>query len=387
MPSPIYLDNSTITRPSNQTISQMFPYLTERFGNPTAPHKLGQELITPIIESYKKIYHLVGASVEDDFIFTSSGAEAINHLISSTHIDVTLATGKNHFITSQNEEAPHLMAIGRLERLGCALKLVKVRKEGYISPDDIKDAITPRTALVTLSYANGLTGVINPIHEIANVLEERGIHLHLDISHVLGKLFFEFKNIKAHSLSFDGSEIHAPKGTGGLFVKGNRENLSPFILGGQDQLGKRAGALDVPHLMALASASDEAFLSRDYITTEVVRLRDRLEKGIQEGYPEAKVLFSESERLPTITTIAFPMIHNEAHLFALNRKGVYASIGGGNFQQLSLILQASDVDAKLAKCAISFSLSRETSDEEIERAIEIIVDTAKRLRKMSLNLI
>jgi cysteine desulfurase len=386
MQKAIYLDNSTITKPSDKAVAQMLPYLSERWGNPVAPHRMGQELYGAIEESYKRIYGLIGAKEQDDFIFTSSGPEAVNHVISSTYFDITNSTGKNHFVTAAIEEAPPLMALGKLERQGCVAKYIQCAKSGVISAQEVADAISPRTALVTLSWANGLTGTINPVNEISDLCKERGIRLHLDATHVLGKLFFDWDDVGAEMITFDGSHLHAPKGTGGVFVKDGHK-LSPFIVGGSDQAGRRAGALNVPGLVALGVAALETLDSRDLLCTEVARLRNKLEEGIVDRIPDAQPLFVQRERLPHVTVMAFPGVANEALLFHLNRKGVYASIGGGNTQQIGLVLSGMGIAENLAQSAISFSLSRETQEEEIERAIDIIAETAAKLRHLSQKLV
>lgn len=382
MAKEIYLDNSTTTRPSEMVISKMLPFYTERWGHPSAPHQKGQELFPAITESLKNIYALLGAKEEDDFIFTSSGAEAVNHIIFSAYCDITLDTGKNQFITSQIDEAPSIMAIGRLERINCVGKMAAGNAQGKILAAAIADAMNPRTALVSISWANGLTGVINPIQEISELCQSRGVALHVEATHVLGKLYFDLHEINPTFLSFNGDHLHAPKGTGGFYIKSGVK-CSPFILGGIEQAGHRAGSYNIAGLAALGEAAVEALDSRDLLCTETARLRNKLEKGVQEGFPEATAFFSHEERLPHCSVMGFPGINNEALLFALHRKGLYASIGGGSFQQVGIVLQALGVNETLANSSIAFSLSRETTEEDIDRAIEIIVDCAKKLRKIS----
>lgn len=382
----IYLDNSMTTRPSDTAVGRMLTYYSEKWGTPSAPHQKGQELFPAMQESLISIYELLGANEKDGFVFTSSGAEATNQVILSAYFDTTKPTGKNQFITSHIDEAPQLMAIGRLQQhLGCVGKMVNPDESGMVTADAIAEAITPRTALVSLAWANGLTGVINPIAEIASICEERGILFHLDATHVLGKLFYELNGINASFISFDGTHLHAPAGTGGLYIKSG-VHCAPLIMGGLEQAGLRAGNINIPGLVALGQAAREAMDSRDFVCTEVARLRNLLEDGIVQAYPEAVVFFQNSERLPHCTTIGFPGINNEALLYALNRQGVYGCIGGGNFQQIALILKASKVPAELAQTAINFSLSRYTTEEEITRAITIIGETAHRLRKTSARL-
>lgn len=378
----IYLDNGMTTKPSAAAISRMLPFFNERWGTPSAPHHMGQELFPALEESFRAIYPLVGAKEQDSFVFTSSGAEAVNHVIASAYHDITCSTGRNQFLTSKVDEAPAILAIGRLEQQGCIGKMVAVDGAGRLNIQALIEAITPRTALLSLSWANGLTGVVQPLSEVTALCRDRGILLHLDATHILGRLSFSWEEIGAHFITFNGDNLHAPKGTGGLFIR-EGVKCSPWIVGGIEQGGKRAGPLNVPALVALGVASKELIDNRDLMCTEVARLRSKLELGVMAGYPEAKVLCSDAERLPCRTAIAFPGLSNEALLWALNRRGVYACIGGGAFQQISLVLQAAGQPSALAHTAISFCLSRETTDEQIDSAVEIIVESAKRLKMLS----
>lgn len=377
-----YLDNSTIARPSDRTISAMLPFFNELWGSPTAPHLKGQELYPALKESYRALYDLIGAKEKDTVLFTSSGAEAVNHVIHTVYHDVTLSSGKNQFITTALEEAPQTLATSRLAQQHCVNKVVQPDKEGIVTAAAVADMISPRTALVSLSWANGLTGVIQPVAEIAELCRKRGILLHLDATHILGKLFYELDDIGADYITFNGDQIHAPKGTGGLYIKDGAP-LSPFIVGGNEQGGYRGGSINMPALVALGHAAKEAVEGRDLLCTEVARLRDDLEKGLEASIPGAFPFFRQQERLPHCTTIAFPGITNEALLFMLNRKEVYASIGGGSFQQIGLLLTACGIDETLAHSAVSFSLSRYTTDDEIDRAVQIITYAVKHLRHIS----
>lgn len=378
----IYLDNSLASKPSEKAISRMLPYFKDEWGNPLAPHKMGQDLYPTLSKSLQFIYALLGANDKDSFVFTSSGTEAVNHAFFSTYLNITRKTGKNHFVCSDLDEAPSLMSISRLEELGCIATMAKPNKEGIVTRDAIADVITPRTALISLSWANGLTGVINPVQEIASLCKERGILLHLDATHVLGKILLDLDDINPDFVSFNGDQIHTPQGTGGLFIREGTA-CSPFIVGGFDQGKLRGGNYSVPQFIALGHAAEEALECRDLLCTEVARLRDKLEQGILAQHPESIVCFGSQLRLPHCTTLLFPGINNEAMLFALNRKNVFASIGGGTFQQLSLLLSACYIPMIQAQTAISFSLSRYTTEEEIDRAIHIISETTHYLRTSS----
>lgn len=378
----LYFDNSTTARPSALSISKLLPFMNDLWGIPSTPHIKGEELHSALSESYRTLYEFLGAKQGDQFVFTSSGTEAINHVILSIYRDVTYSTGKNQFLTCATDEAPAILATERLSQFGCVAKTIPVNAEGKVTPHALVEAISPRTALVSLSWANGLTGVIQPVAELADLCRERGILLHLDATHVLGKLFFQLEDIGADFITFNGDQIHAPKGTGGLWI---REGIrcSPFIFGGNDQAGLRAGAVNVGNLVALATAANEAIDSRDLLCSEVSRLRNKLEEEIQKGIPQATIFFKKQERLPHCTVIGFPGIVNEALLFLLNRKGLCASIGGGNFLQLTHQLKVCGISFNLAQGAIAFTLSRYTTEEEVNRAIEVVCESVNLLLKMT----
>lgn len=381
----IYLDNSMTTRPSELVVSSMIPFYSDLWGSPSSPHLFGQQLFPSIKESYRDLYKLFGANQADSIVFTSSGAEAVNQVIFSAYHTMTVAKGKNQFAAASIDEAPSLMAINRLEEMGCVNKLIVPNAEGQISAYAVGDAITPRTALISLSWANGLTGVIHPVADIATICQERGILFHLDATHVIGKIYFDIADVGADFISLNGDHFHGPKGTGALYIKSGTPCV-PLILGGMEQAGLRAGGINVPGLVGLGCAAKQALDSLDLLCTETARLRDKLERGVAAGFPDAVIFFKEQDRLPHCTTIGFPGVTNEAMLYLLNRKGVYASIGGGSFQQIGLVLMASGVEESLAHSSISFSLSRETTEEEIDQAITIIVDCANQLVKTSGNL-
>jgi cysteine desulfurase len=382
MSSRIYFDNASTTRVTEKVVAKMLPYFTEKWGLPSSPHAMGQETYSAIEDSLKSVYALVGASERENFVFTSSGTEAINHVFQSVYHDVTRLTGKNQFVTSNIDEAAAMMSIARLEECTCVGKMVKADADGKITAKAIEDLITPRTALVSLSWANGLTGVINPIADISTVCQERGIFLHVDATHVLGKLFYQFEDIGPSFLTFNGDHLHAPKGTGGLFIK-NGVKLSSLLMGSMDQGGKRAGTYNLPGLIGLGEAAKEALEARDYLCTEIARLRDLFEEEILSQIEDTAVFFKDQERLPNISAVSFKGVANEALLYALSRKGLYASIGGGSYQQIGLILMASDVDENLAHSSLSFCFSRETTEDEILRAVEIIKAAVLKLRKIS----
>ncbi len=364
-----YLDHHTATRPVPSSVEAMIPFFTD--------HWMGGELLSALDQGTEAILKTLGAKKEDRFYFFSSHAEAIHHLYFSHYFENIRESGKNHIVTTNIEEAPILMSLKRLEELGCSGKILAVNEQGQMTKKSLEEALRPRTSLVSISWANGLTGIIHPVADLADACQAKGVSLHVDASYAIGKHYFRFEDLNIDYLTFDGSFLHAPKGTAGLLVKEKATFSHP--------LGVMMG-IPVGGIAALAKALEENDQMFDYLCLETVRLRDKLERGIQEGYAEAKVLFKNAERLPNCSAIAFPGVSSEALLFYLNRRGVYASMGGGHCQRLSHILFSCGIDETLAQCALSFSLSFETKEKEIDYAIDAIVESARKLRLLSENL-
>jgi cysteine desulfurase len=374
----VYLDHHTATRPLSSSIEAMLLFFNDHWGSTTAPHQMGQELLPALNRGTEAILKTLGAKKEDRFHFFSSSAEAISHLYLSHYFDSIRHTGKNHTVTTNIEEAPVLMSLKRLEELDCGGKIVPVNAQGQLIGRALEEALRPRTSLVSISWANGLTGVIHPIADLAKVCLAKDVRIHVDASYVIGKYYFRFEDLNVDFLTFEGSLLHAPKGTAGLLIK----EKTPFSNPISSMIG-----LPVGGIAALAQAIEEGDQMFDTLCLETVRLRDKLENGIQEGFPEAQVLFQKAERLPNCSAIAFPGVVSDALLFLLHRQGVYATSGGGHCQKLSHILVACGFDKTLAQCALSFSLSFETTEEEIDYAIKTIVSCAQKLKSLTHNLL
>jgi cysteine desulfurase len=374
MASRAYLDHHTVTRPVPSSVEAMIPFFTDHWGSTLAPHQMGGELLAALHQGTESILKTLGAKKEDRFYFFSSQADAITHLYYSHYFESIRQTGKNHIVTTNIEEAPALISLKRLEELGCSGKILSVNGQGQITKEILEEALRPRTSLVSLCWANGLTGVVHPVADLAETCKAKGVCLHVDASYTIGKHYFRFEDLNIDYLTFDGSLLHAPKGTAGLLVKEKAVFSYPLAA----MMGFPVGGI-----AALAAALEENDQMFDYLCLETVRLRDKLEKGIQEGFPGARILFRDAERLPNCTAIAFPGVSSDALLFLLNRKGVYASVGGGHCQKLSHVLVACGVDEALAQCALSFSLSFETKEEEIDYAIMAVVESARKLQGLS----
>lgn len=335
---------------------------------------------TPVADlesAYQTMYEFIGASVEDTFVFTSSAAEAVNQVLWSVFLEISRKTGKCHFIASTIEDAPTMQMLKRLEELGCFVKFVPVNASGQIDIDLLKNLISPRTALISVTAAHGLTGVVQPIEEIAKVAKQEGVLLHLDVAHALGK--YDLSCVRADYMTFSGERLHSVK-SGGLFVKKGAP-LTPLIVGGADQGGFRAGHLDASSFFALRAAALQIQLNFDAMSLEMARLRDLLETEIQTQIPDVKILFQETLRLPNTTVLLFPGAHHEALQYLLMRKGIVTEIGGTYFQHLHRILAASKIDG--AERALSFSIDRMTTEEDVMRAAKTIGREASLLQALS----
>lgn len=378
----VYLDNSSASRPSGEAISRMLPFFSEKWGSPLQPHVIGQEVVEPLKEALKNIYALIGADKEDGVIVTSSQAESISQAFLATYEEVTLSTGKNHFIASASDDASALLSLARMERYGCPVTKLKANSNGIITPESVAEVLSPRTALFSISWVNGLTGVVQPISEIAALCQLRGVRLLVDATHALGKFYFDAKTLPLDYIAFNGPELHAPQGTGGLYIKKGVKTTA-LIAGGLEQGGLRGGTVNVPGYIALGVAAKLALEARDYICTEVARLKFHFESQVKKRIPRAHVLFDQVERAPHISAIAFPGLVSEALLYLLNRKNVYASMGGGSFPQMKYLLDTIGMAPYEGNSALSFSLSKETTEEDLDIAVDALVYATEKLFKSS----
>ncbi len=360
----IYLDHHSATRPCSPALERMALYLHDHWGASFAPHRMGQELVAALDSRYQMIYDLVEAKGADQFVFTSSGAEAVNQVFWSVFLERARKEGKTHFIVSNQEDAPTLQCAKRLEELGCTIKMAQINAQGQIDLDHLAGLINPRTALISATMAHGLTGVIQPFEGLIQLAAEKKVLLHLDATYSIGKFPIQFAS---DYLTFSGDRIHAVKGSGALFAKEGAP-LVPFILGGNEQAGLRGGSFDIPSFMALSAAAQQAVLYLDMMALEIVRLRDLFESKIR-----GRVLYQDVLRLPNTSLIAFENVHQEALLYFLNRKGVYATIGGAYAAHVS----------RIDETAVSFALSRMTTEEEVLRAVEIINQAVSELQAIS----
>ncbi len=278
-------------------------------------------------QALKDIYALVGAHPDDQFIYAPSRAHAISHVLYSYYFDEITETGRNHYLTVRGEDAPIVLTLERLEKAGCFGKKCAF--------DEIERYITPRTGLVTLSWANTLTGVIHPIETIAAICQKKGVALHVDASPVIGKLHVPFQDLPIDYLTIPH----------GIFARRGK-TLGPLICG---------EPLDPQAILSLGEKAKNTIANLDEVGCEGVRLRDLFERRLLDAIPSAKILFSGHERLPGISAVAFPSIHAELLAFHLHHKNLNVTFGGGAYQMLENILAGHEYAAS----TLSFSIDQD----------------------------
>ena len=322
----------------------------------------GATLVDALQRRALPIYELAGFKETDTLSPCSSGAEAINQVHWTAFVERARKEGKCHFVTTPNEDAPLLQSLKRLEELGCFVHIAPLDTHGRVDLVKLAELLTPRTAMLSLSAANALTGVVQPLNEIHRLTQSKGVWLHVEASCALGKMEAPI----ADYLTFDGAALHAGPGSGVALACAGLP-LTPLTLG---------APINVPAFMALSAACAHATLFLDTMGLEIARLRGLLEEG-------ARVLFHDVLRLPNVTTLVFPGVHQEALLYALRRKGCATAIGGASAPHLHRQLIACGIDEKTALSSLSFSLSRFTSQRDIEQAVQFLAETTQALQPLA----
>ncbi len=378
---PIYLDNNATTAVAPEVREAMMPYLDELYGNPSSMHTFGGQIFRQIEEARAGVAALIGAEAEE-IIFTSCGTESDNTAIMSA---VESYPHKRHFVTTRVEH-PAVLNFGKhLARKGYRVTFLPVDTLGKLDMDAFLKAIDEDTAVVSIMYANNETGVIFPIREIGEILKERNILFHTDAVQAVGKIPLNVKELPVDMLSLSGHKIHAPKGVGVLYVrKGTR--FHPYIIGGHQERGRRAGTENVASLIGLGKACE---LARKHLTQEadqVMRLRNKLETALLQCCPDARVNGDTGHRLPNTTNVSFEYVEGEAILLRMDEHGICASSGSacssGSLEP-SHVLRAMGVAFTAIHGSIRFSLSRYNTEEEIDRVIAILPPIIKELRTIS----
>jgi cysteine desulfurase len=382
----VYLDNNATTKVDEKVFEAMRPYFCEIYGNPNSLHSFGGDTHAKMVEALDYLYAGIGAKDEDDVIVTASATESNNWVLKSVWIDRILNGDKKHIVTTEVEH-PAITATCRfLQTQGVEVTYLEVNQEGTIDAQAVKEAIRPDTALVTVMWANNETGKLFPIHEIGKICRDAGVLFHSDATQAIGKVKVNVVEANLDLISFSAHKFHGPKGVGGLYIK-QGVLLSPLLHGGEQMGGKRAGTVDVASMIGMGEAmklatSPGALMHEDQY---VRALRDKLEDAILQ-LPDTVVIGGKENRTPNTTLISIRGVEGEAMLWDLNQNGIGASTGSACASEdleANPVMSAFGKDSELAHTGVRFSLSRFTTTQEIDYAIEKIIGAIKRLRGIS----
>jgi len=378
----IYVDNNATTMVAPEVFEAMKPFLTDEYGNPSSMHTFGGKIYKHIENARQALCDLLGASDTSEIIFTSCGTESDSTAIMST---LRSYPEKKHIITTKVEHSAVLNLCMYLETVGYRVTYLGVDNEGMLDLNELKSSIDNETAIISIMYANNETGVIFPIEEIAEITRTKGVVLHTDAVQAVGKIPFRLTQLPVDLLSLSGHKLHAPKGIGALYVRRGTKFM-PFLIGGHQEQGRRAGTENVASIIGLGVACRLAKKAMEEERTRIKKLRDKLENAILEKIPYTRVNGHKESRLPNTTNIGFEFIEGEAILLMLDEKNIAASSGSactsGSLTP-SHVLRAMGVPFTFVQGSIRFSLSRYTTEKEIEYIIEQLPPIIKRLREIS----
>ncbi len=377
----IYLDNNATTKVDEAVFEEMRPYFCELYGNPSSMHFFGGQVQGKVNEARGRVAALLGASPEE-IIFTACGTESDNAAIRSA-LDVF--PDRRHVITSRVEHPAVLTQCRNLAQKGYRVTEIGVDGAGRLDMDELKAAVDTDTAIVSLMWANNETGVIFPIEEAAAIAKSKGALFHSDAVQAIGKIPINMAGSSVDMLSLSGHKLHAPKGIGVLYLRRGTP-FRPFLVGGHQEKSRRAGTENAAAIIALGKACQLAGQHMQAENTVVKAQRDRLQDALMTAIPNARINGGGAERLPNTTSIAFEFVEGEAILLLLSELGVCASSGSactsGSLEP-SHVLRAMGVPFTCAHGSIRFSLSRYTTDAEIDTVIRELPPIIARLRQMS----
>lgn len=377
----IYLDNNATTRVPPEIVEAMLPFFTERWGNPSSLHTFGAQVAKPIDTAREQVAALLGAQRPSEIVFTAGGTES-NHLairgLLAAHPD------KRRVVTTTVEHPSVLRLLNPLEQEGYTVVRIGVDMEGRFNWKAFETALTADTALATVIWANNETGVLFPIDKMAALCNAKQVPLHTDAVQAAGKIAINVRKAPVDCLSVSGHKFHAPKGIGALYVRRGTK-IMPLVTGGRQERGLRAGTENVPGIVGLGKAAEMAkqrFANGTFKKVEA--LRNRLEEALLKIFPAIRINGKASPRVPNTSNISFEGLDGETICLLLSEAGIAASTGSacsaGSLEP-SHVLKSMGLNHKQAKGAVRFSLSGDTTDEEIEKTVAALNPILQRLKK------
>ena len=377
----IYLDNNATTAIAPEVREAMLPYLGDLYGNPSSMHTFGGQISEAVENAREQLASLLGAD-PDEIIFTACGSESDNTAVWSA---LQTQPEKRRLVTTRVEHPAILNVMQHWERQGYHVTYLGVDNKGRLNLDEYAQALTPDTALVSIMFANNETGNIHPIQRMAEMAKEKGVLFHTDAVQAVGKASIDLKKMPVDMLSLSGHKLHTPKGIGAMYVR-RGVRFRPLIRGGHQERGRRAGTENVPYIVGLGVAAQLAAAHFEEELFNVAKLRNALEQGIVKNIPDSIINGDVDNRLPNTTNISFKNVEGEAILLMLDRLGICASSGSacssGSLEP-SHVLRAMGVPFNSAHGSIRLSLSRYTTQEEVDFTVQHFPEVINTLRMIS----
>ncbi len=377
----IYLDNNATTRVDPTVVEEMLPFLTELYGNPSSGYRFGQQVGKALDVARERVAALIGCE-PSEVLFTSCGTESTNAAINSA---LLMDRDRQHIVTTRVEHSATLKHCETLAKRGHEITWLGVDERGQIDLAELERAVRPDTALVTVMWANNETGVIFPVHEIAEIVRKKGALFHTDAVQAVGKIPLALRDSKINFLSLSGHKLHCPKGVGVLYAN-RRTKFAPYLIGGGQENGKRAGTQNVSGIVALGKACEVAGQFMEHEATTVRGLRDAFENGVLARIEGARVNGDCDHRLPNTSNVAFEGIDSEGALMLLDQHHICCSSGSActtGAVHASHVLKAMGFSDERARASLRFSFSRFNTVAEVETALDVLPKVVGKLRRVA----
>lgn len=377
----IYLDNNATTQLDPAVLEEMLPFLTQYYGNPSSGYAFGAQVRRAIDLAREQVAALLGCE-PGEIIFTGCGTESNNAAVNSA---LQLDPSRQHVVTTAVEHSATWRHCEALSKKGCSVTVVGVDERGNLDLEELENAITPQTAIVSVMWANNETGVLFPVEKIAEIARRKRVLFHTDAIQTVGKIPIRLADSTLNSLSLSAHKLHGPKGVGALYVN-KRSAFKPSLIGGSQENNRRAGTENAASIVALGKAAECAAAALAEEGTRVRALRDRFERTMLEKVPETFVNGDTEARLPNTSNLSFAGVDSGAALMMLDRHYLCCSAGSacrtGSLES-SHVLRAMKVNDDLARASMRFSFGRFNTEEDVDRALEIIPAVIARLRGLS----
>ncbi len=380
----VYLDNNATTMTDPKVVEEMMPYFSEIYGNPNSLHKFGTATHPALKKAINQVYDALNASDNDDIVFTSCATESNNWVLKSVVSDLMNGSRKNHVITTEVEHPSILATCRWLEEKGIKVSYLPVNEKGIVEARTVKNFITDKTAIVSIMWASNETGAIFPIKEIGEVCKEKDVVFHSDAVQAIGKIPVDLQDVHVDFVSMSAHKFHGPKGVGALYIR-DSQFLTPLLHGGEHMGGRRSGTLNVPYIVGMGKAIELATTNIEDTMAKIKEKRDRLEDAILE-LSDTFVVGDRENRTPNTILISIKGVEGESMLWDLNNSSIGASTGSACASEdleANTVMLAIGADNELAHTGIRLSLSRFTTDAEIDYTIEHFKKAVERLRGIS----